>query len=112
MRAIDAPRSDWQRRRGPAIGPDERDQLRRRDNIDNRIDGPDLVEGHRVRFDAMHLGFGLSEKLEDGDRMRLHVRAEPRTVELGADVSPRAVAVMSLVGASVLAAVSAMQRRV
>ena len=42
----------------------------------------------------MHLSLGLSEQLEDGDRMRLHVGVERRTVERGSNVGPCPVGVV------------------
>ena len=101
MRRTDPPGSYRQRRRGPEIGADERDQLRRRDDIDNEIDRAHLMKGNRVNLDAMHLGFRLGQKLENRGRMSLDVSVEAGAAEFGANAGPRPVAAMTFGSASV-----------
>ena len=76
MCGIDSPGPDRQRRRRPAIGANQRNQLRRGDDVDDRIDGAHLVKRDRVHRDAMHFRLRLSEKVEDRKRMLLHVVIE------------------------------------
>ena len=54
----------------------KRNQLRRRNDVDDRIDGAHLMKRDRVHLDAMHFCFRFSEKVEDGERMLLHVVVE------------------------------------
>ena len=76
MCRIDPPGTYWQWRRRPAIGADQGDQLCCRDDIDDRIDRANLVKCDRVHVEAVHFGFRLSQKLEDRDRMLLHIGVE------------------------------------
>ena len=92
MCGIDPPGTDWQWRRRPAIGADQRDQLRGRDDIDDGIDRAYLVKCNQVRLDTMHFGFRLSQKFENRHRMLLHISIEAGTGKLGANVGPRPLA--------------------
>ena len=76
MRGSHASGAQRQRPGAPARGANQRDQLRGRDNIDDRVDGADFVKRHRVLRDPMHLGFGAREQREDRDCMFLHLRIE------------------------------------
>ena len=76
-----------------AVAPARHEDLRRRHDVDDRIDRADLVERHLVRLDAVHLRFRLGQQAEDRHRMRLDGRIEPGNCELLPDSRPGTVRV-------------------
>jgi hypothetical protein len=109
MSGIDPPGTDWQRRRRPAISANQGYELCGCDDVYDGVDCAHFVKRNGVHLDAMHLGFGFGEKLEDRERVLLHIRAQVRATELSADVNPCLVAVPTLV--SVRVAVAAIGAR-
>ncbi len=55
-------------------------------DVDDRVDGADLVEVDVVEVDAVDPGLGAAERLEDRQRARLHRRREPRALDQAADL--------------------------
>ena len=120
MRRPDPAGAERQRRRGPALDVEQRDQLRRRHDVDDGIDGADLVERHRVDRHAVDLALRLGEAREDRDRLRLDPGVERRAFDQRPDGRPgpvvvtrrrvvmlvtRRLAVMVMIGPAVVVAV-------
>ena len=73
MRAVHAPGTQRQRADRPGRGPQRLDDPGRADDIGDRVQRADLVELDLVHADAVHLGFGLRQDVENragarGDR--------------------------------------------
>ena len=70
--------TDGPRRRSAAL-----DHGRRRDDVDDRVPGTDLMEGNVVRGDTMHSPFGFRENGEDVAGPIAHGVVDGRRVEPG-----------------------------
>jgi hypothetical protein len=81
---------------------DQRNQLRRRDDVGDRIDGTHFMKRDGVHFDAMHFCLRFGEQIEDRKRVLLDVGIEGRAVEFDANVRPRLVKRLMLVSVQVL----------
>ena len=85
-----------QRADGPARGAAMHDDVGGRDDVGDRIPGPDLVERHRLDADAVDLGLGLRQPLEDRDRGIAHRRLERGGTDVAADVRPGPMAMRAV----------------
>ncbi len=75
----------------PSLDGKRRDQRGCRDDVGDRIPRSHLVERDAIDVDPVHLGLGLGEMPEDGNRMIADCRVKIGVVQHGADVAPVAM---------------------
>ena len=81
---------------------DQRNQLRRGNDVDDRIDRAHFMKRDRVHLEAMHFCLRFGEQIEDRKRMLLYVGIEGCAFEFEANVGPRPVTRLMLVSVQVL----------
>lgn len=87
MGRVDPALTERDRRAGDAIDREQIERERSRRHVDDRIDGPDLVEVDGLEADAVDPRLGATEGLEDRECALLDGRSEACALDQPADLS-------------------------
>ena len=93
VRARHRAAADVERRRDDAVGAEPFHREHGADDVDDRVDGADLVQVDAVERHVVNRGLGFGEPVEQRDGARLPGRRQRRTADVALDVGE---AVMTL----------------
>jgi hypothetical protein len=102
MRRSHHPSAHVQRRHDDAPGTEPLDREDRADDVDDGVEGPDLVQVHALDGHLVDGSFGLGEPLEELPRAHAARRRERRVLDQPEDLGQAAVGMLVRVRMRVL----------